>query len=62
MSVPTHFPKKWLLIPVAMLLVLIIFSFRPLPAATSENCVAVRGEIVKLAAEGSAYNEWKEEN
>ena len=53
MSSQSHFPKKWLLIPVAMLVVLIFFSFRPLPAATAENCVAVKGEVVKLATEGS---------
>ena len=53
MSSQSHFPKKWLLIPVAMLVVLIFFSFRPLPAATAENCVAVKGEVVRLATEGS---------
>src|SRR5687768_18411809 len=49
----THFPKKWLVIPAAMLIVLIFFSFRPLPAATSENCVAVKGEVVKIVPYGS---------
>ena len=53
MSSQSHFPKKWLLIPVAMLVVLIFFSFRPLPAATAKNCVAVKGEVVRLATEGS---------
>ena len=53
MSSQSHFPKKWLLIPVAMLVVLIFFSFRPLPAGTAENCVAVKGEVVRLATEGS---------
>lgn len=49
----THFPKKWLIAPAVMLIVLIIFSFRPLPAATPGNCIAVKGEIVKIVPEGS---------
>lgn len=49
----THFPKKWLVVPAAMLVLLIFLSFRPLPAATAENCVAVRGEVVKIVPEGS---------
>jgi hypothetical protein len=53
MSSITHFPKKWLVIPAAMLAILVFFSFRPLPAATSENCVAVKGEVTKITSEGS---------
>lgn len=49
----THFPKKWLVLPVIILALLVFFSFRPLPAATSENSVTVRGEIVQITPEGS---------
>lgn len=52
MSPRTRFSRKWLLIPVAMLLALIFLSLRPLPRATSENCIAVKGEVVKVVAEG----------
>jgi hypothetical protein len=48
MAVPRSFPKKWLLIPGFFLVLLVVFSFIPVPKADPSNCIEVKGVVEKV--------------
>jgi len=44
--------KKWLIVLVVMLAALIVFSLKPLPKASAENCASVKGKMVAVKKGG----------